>query len=98
LQQDFTDKRNKQNGQISFAMITDNQTNFLYLADILPKNYPDFYKRFEKVLTDNNIEFSLLPQTKDVWAVDYMPIQTELNKFVRFVYNPSYLQTKKLLK
>ncbi|MDQ0110518.1 agmatine deiminase [Chitinophaga terrae (ex Kim and Jung 2007)] len=79
-------------------MITDNQTNFLYLADTLPKNYPDFYKRFEKVLTDNNIEFSLLLQTKDVWAVDYMPIQTELNKFVRFVYNPSYLQTKKLLK
>lgn len=27
-----------------------------------------------------------------------MPIQIELNKFVRFVYNPSYLQTKKYLK
>lgn len=79
-------------------MITDNQTNFLYLADTLPKKYPDFYKRFEKVLTDCNIEFALLPQTKDVWAVDYMPIQTDLNKFVRFVYNPSYLQTKKYLK
>lgn len=79
-------------------MITDNQTNFLYLADTLPKKYPNFYKRFEKVLTDCNIEFALLPQTKDIWAVDYMPIQTDLNKFVRFVYNPSYLQTKKYLK
>lgn len=79
-------------------MITDNQTNFLYLADTLPKNYPDFYKRFEKILVENNIEFALLPKTKDIWAVDYMPIQTELNKFVRFVYNPSYLQTNKLLK
>jgi agmatine deiminase len=79
-------------------MITDSQTNFLYLADTLPKKYPDFYKRFEKVLTDCNINFSLLPNTKDVWAVDYMPIQTDLSKFVRFVYNPSYLQTKKLLK
>jgi agmatine deiminase len=39
-----------------------------------------------------------LPQTKDVWAVDYMPIQTDLNKFIRFVYNPSYLQSKKYLK
>jgi len=27
-----------------------------------------------------------------------MPVQTELDKFVRFTYNPSYLQTKKLLK
>lgn len=79
-------------------MITDSQTNFLYLADTLPKNYPEFYKRFEKVLTDCNIDHAFLPNTKDVWAVDYMPIQTNLNRFVRFTYNPSYLQTKKLLK
>lgn len=79
-------------------MINDSQTNFLYLADSLPKKYPHFYKRFEQVLIDCSIEFELLPKTKDVWAVDYMPIQTEFNKFVRFVYNPSYLQTKALLK
>lgn len=79
-------------------MITDSQTNFLYLADTLPTKYPDFYKRFENVLKNCNIPFDFLPQTKDVWAVDYMPIQTDLNKFVRFVYNPSYLQTKKYLK
>lgn len=79
-------------------MITDSQTNFLYLADTLPTKYPDFYKRFENVLKDCNILFDFLPQTKDVWAVDFMPIQTDLNKFVRFVYNPSYLQSKKYLK
>jgi agmatine deiminase len=79
-------------------MITDSQTNFLYLADTLPTKYPDFYKRFDSVLKDCKISFSFLPQTKDVWAVDYMPIQTDLNNFVRFVYNPSYLQTKKYLK
>jgi len=79
-------------------MITDIQTNFLYLADTLPKNYPDFYKRFENVLKVCKISFDYLPQTKDVWTVDYMPIQTDLNKFVRFIYNPSYLQTKKYLK
>ncbi|MBS0647236.1 MAG: agmatine deiminase family protein [Verrucomicrobia bacterium] len=79
-------------------MIADNQTNFLYLADTLPIKYSDFYMRFEKVLTECNIEFALLPNTKDVWAVDYMPIQTYLNNFVRFVYNPSYLQPKKYLK
>ncbi len=51
-------------------MITDNQTNFLYLADTLPKKYFDFYKRFEKVLAHCNIKFALLPNTKYVWAVD----------------------------
>ena len=79
-------------------MITDNQTNFLYLADTLPLNFPDFYRRFEQVIKDCNIDFALIPNTKDVWAVDYMPIQTDLNKFVRFVYNPSYLRLKKYLK
>lgn len=79
-------------------MIIDSQTNFLYLADTLPTNYPDFYKRFESVLKDCNIPFDFLPQTKDVWAIDFMPIQTDLNKFIRFVYNPLYLQSKKYLK
>jgi agmatine deiminase len=78
-------------------MITDNQTNFLYLADTLAKNYPAFYQRFEQVVTDCNIEFALLPKTKDVWAVDYMPIQIDKNNFIHFVYNPSYLQSKKYL-
>lgn len=76
-------------------MITDSQTNFLYVADTLPGNYPGFYQRFEKVLTNCNIDFAFLPGTKDVWAVDYMPIQTGHNRFVRFVYNPPYLQAKK---
>lgn len=79
-------------------MITDSQTNYLHLADTLPKKYPAFFERFEKVLKQCKIEYSLLPKTKDVWAVDYMPIQTSLNTFIRFVYNPSYLQTKALLK
>ena len=79
-------------------MITDSQTNLLYLADTLPIKYPTFYKRFEQTLNDSNINFALLPNTKDVWAVDYMPIQIERNKFVRFTYNPKYLRFKKYLK
>lgn len=75
-------------------MIVDNQTNFVFLADTLPNKYPKFYKNFEKLLLESNIQFGLLPNTKDVWAVDYMPIQTDLNKFIRFVYNPSYLKSK----
>lgn len=72
-------------------MITDSQTNFLYLADTLPKKYSKFYERFEKVVKQCNIEYSLLPTTKDVWAVDYMPIQVGLKKFIRFLYRPPYL-------
>lgn len=79
-------------------MIQDSQTNFLYLADTLPKKYPDFLKRFEKVLKEVNIPFKFLPNTKDVWAVDFMPIQISKESFVQFTYNPDYLQSKKYQK
>ena len=76
-------------------MITDEQTNFLYLADTLPEMYPTFFKRFENILQASNVEFNFLPDTKDVWAVDYMPLQIEADKFVRFLYQPPYLTKSK---
>lgn len=76
-------------------MIPDSQTNFLYLADSLPKKYPAFYQRFAQVLNHHHIRFGLLPGTNDIWAVDYMPVQTGTDEFVKFVYAPDYLRSKK---
>ena len=76
-------------------MIADSQTNFLYLADSLPEKYPIFYKRFEQLLKECNINFELLPGTKDVRAVDYMPVQTSINRCVQFTYSPDYLKPAK---
>jgi len=78
-------------------MIQDSQTNFLYLAGTLPDFYVTFYRAFEKLLNGLNINFELLPETKDVWAVDYMPIQIDQNRFVQFVYKPSYFKKKELV-
>lgn len=76
-------------------MITDDQTNFLYVADTLPKKYLTFFNRFENILKHRNVDFNFLPDTKDVWAVDYMPLQVEVDKFVRFLYQPPYLTKSK---
>ncbi len=73
-------------------MITDSQTNKLFLADCLPKMQPKFFERFKKVLDNCNINFEFLPETKDIWAVDFMPLQISKDKFVKFVYNPDYLR------
>lgn len=78
-------------------MTPDSLTNCLYLADCLPKKYPTFFTSFEKLLTECNINFELIPHTKDVWAVDYMPIQIAGNNLIQFTYNPTYLQPKKYL-
>src|ERR1039457_451523 len=76
-------------------MITDQQTNFLYLADSLPELYPSFYARFEEVLKQKEVKSFLPPGTKDIWARDFIPIQVQENSFVQFIYNPGYLKTKK---
>lgn len=77
-------------------MITDSQTNFVFIADTLSAKYPEFAKEFVSKLEQAKIPFDVLPKTKDVWAVDYMPIQVSENKFVRFTYKPDYLiSTKK---
>jgi len=77
-------------------MILDSQTNFVYLADYLPATYANFAKDLISKLKENKINFGFLPDTKDVWAVDYMPIQVSEHKFVRFSYSPDYLiSTKK---
>jgi len=73
-------------------MIEDSKTNFLYLADSLKKKeYSEFLVRFEIVLNENNIPFKYLPNTKDIWAVDYMPIQVKKDYFIQFKYYPDYL-------
>ena len=72
-------------------MITDSQTNFIYLADTLKLKYPKFSNDFQKILKQAGVDFSFLPNTKDVWAVDYMPIQINEKEFIQFRYHPNYL-------
>ena len=73
----------------------DSETDFLYIADSLKKKkYSGFLERFEQVLRANDIAYGFLPDTKDIWAVDYMPIQIGTDRFVQFRYNPDYLQSK----
>jgi len=75
-------------------MITDSKTNTLYVADCLPIKYSKFYTEFELALTKNGIIPKQIANTKDVWAVDYMPIQITKDRFVKFVYSPDYLKSK----
>jgi agmatine deiminase len=79
-------------------MIPDKNTNHLYLSDRLESDYPNFFKNFKKGLDQYNIVPEYLPDTKDVWCVDFMPIQINESDFVQFKYYPTYLRTKKLEK
>lgn len=79
-------------------MISEDQTNMLYLADCLPVKFPQFYSRFNHLLKTQGIQLNLLPGTKDVWVRDYMPVQTSADRFIQFRYDPDYLKPKKYWK
>ncbi|OYT16327.1 MAG: hypothetical protein B7C24_08310 [Bacteroidetes bacterium 4572_77] len=75
-------------------MIINSETNIIYLSDLLQTD-----ERFEKtcivlkqILDRHNFKYEFLKSTKDIWCRDYMPIQTEKDKFIQFRYEPSYLK------
>lgn len=79
-------------------MIKDIETNFVYLSDKLETRYSDFFKRFTSLLNDMDIEWGIIPHTKDIWVRDFMPIQIDKDHFLQYSYKPDYLQDKKYLK
>ena len=74
--------------------IVDSLTDTVFFSDLLPKRCPTLYKNITRILMNNDIDYRLLNNTKDIWCRDYMPIQTSEKRFVFYKYNPDYLQTK----
>ena len=58
-------------------MMTDNNTNTLYLADYLPTKYPKCYADLEGVLNKYNIAFEHLPHTKDKILIPTMDCEED---------------------
>nr|NQU91310.1 agmatine deiminase family protein [Bacteroidota bacterium] len=76
-------------------MITDFETNFVYLSALTNADFPKMSKILNNYFVDNKIPFGLLKSTKDYFCRDYMPVQVTKDKFVQFVFNPvSYFQPK----
>ncbi len=76
-------------------MIEDKHTNVVFVADTLKRYKPKFYKRFLTLLDRLNINTVVVENTKDFWIRDYMPIQIEKDKFIKYKYHPDYLLNKK---
>ncbi len=72
-------------------LLTDSATDTVYFSNYLPKQCPNLYKNLKQILKDNGVDCRLLKYTNDYWCRDYMPIQTEDNRFVAYKYLPNYL-------
>lgn len=77
-------------------MITNYETNKVYIAKGLAS--PSYARAAYSLLTalhNSQIKWEMLPLTQSplhIWARDYMPVQIEKNKFIRFRYEPDYLE------
>lgn len=77
-------------------MITNFETNKVYIAEGLSS--PLFIDAAESLIAlfnKYNIEWEQLPFTQSphhIWMRDYMPVQVSREKFVKFRYEPDYLE------
>jgi agmatine deiminase len=72
-------------------MITDAQTNFVYFSAQLKSKFPNSWQPIASILNKHHIKHRFLEGTSDIWARDYMPIQTDVNRYIQFRYEAPYL-------
>jgi len=74
-------------------MVTDTETNTVYFSDLLRTDakHEFCYNEIISALNKHGISHKLLPKTNDIWARDYMPIQTASGNFIEYRYDPDYL-------
>ena len=75
-------------------MITDKETNTVYLADGI-RHYMPLAHNLLEALYREGVDMHFLRHTesrKHVWARDYMPIQLDMDRFLLYRYSPDYLK------
>ena len=68
------------------------------LSGLLSYIYPSDTANLTAALDTHNIPYRFLPNTKDIWVRDFMPVRTRSGKLVSFRYEPSYLKNDPVLR
>ena len=76
------------------TLMHDEDTNEVYFSPWLKdkkEGYPKLYSELTSLLYNIGIQSRELNNTCDYWARDYMPIQLNVNEFLKYQYHPDYL-------
>lgn len=76
-------------------MVTDKETNLVYFSDLLEDKCPKEFQQLKYWFDKFEIRNDTLPNTKDLWIVDFMPLQVQQDYFLQYKYDPDYLKPKK---
>jgi agmatine/peptidylarginine deiminase len=75
-------------------MITDKETNFLYISIQSRSGFSAFEQKFCEKMLEHSIKLDYLKGAKDIWCRDFMPVQVKENKYVLFQLSPLYYPEK----
>lgn len=64
----------------------------VYYSNQLPSRHDITYRELADILTNHKINYQSIPNTRDIWCRDYMPIRGSGNRLVQFLYWPRYLR------
>jgi agmatine deiminase len=68
-------------------MTADFNSNVVYLASCLFNKHPLFAVELSDIFAKNKVHWNIIHDTKEIWCRDYMPIQIDKDKFIKFRYN-----------
>lgn len=72
-------------------MISDHETSKVYFSNQSTYSFNEELTSLKKILDDCGISWSKVLGTRDYFCRDYMPIQVDKAKLVRFKFKPDYL-------
>ena len=70
------------------------KTNVIF-SSLFISHYPELYKQLSDIMWNYHKGYGAVCHTKDYWVRDFMPVQIDEEVFVKFIFNPDYLQDKK---
>ena len=74
------------------VIITDSKTNTVSFSSLITRFR--VWKDLNPLLEANNIKYSFIYGTEDIWVRDFMPVQITESHYTQFYYKPSYLDDK----
>ena len=76
-------------------IITEKEKSLAVFSSLLFRHYPELEEQLYGVMRSYHKGVGMVCHTKDYWVRDFMPAQVGEDVFVKFIFNPDYLQDKK---
>lgn len=78
-----------------YMIITEKEKSKVVFSSLLQRHYPKLKAELVDIVFSYHKGLGAVFHTNDYWVRDFMPIQMDENVFVKFVFNPDYLQDQK---